>query len=106
MKVDHLLIFAYDDSPLDEENERWSGTPDPGPQPAFQPDKIEVCACRKHPSGKLMDPNPNCMNCRGTGEAITGEVYDTVFDGTGKFTQRERKQNDDPGDSSQLVRFR
>jgi hypothetical protein len=104
LKVDEFLLFTFDLSVLDEEGERWV-VHEPTTEPPPESDRTKVCACRRHPSGSIMPANPNCMICRGTGQPGSSEVYSTVFDGTGKFTE-SRKETDEQPDGAQMVRFR
>lgn len=106
LRVDPRLLFSYDQGLLDEETDRWKG--EPVADPPLDASDSTICACRKHPSGRISSPRQSCMSCHGTGVANTesSEVYDVVFDGKGNFTQREGTQQADPGDSATMVKFR
>lgn len=104
-------LFPYDTSPLDEEKITWAPgrvaeyQVEQGIVPARETVDPTICACRKHPSGVLVDPFPQCMSCRGSGIAGSVEVHNgIVFDGKGNFTGSTTASSD-MGDTAQQVRF-
>lgn len=104
LQVDDRLLFTFDQSFIEDEPDRWVGAP--VAEPPMDVTDPDVCACRKHPSGAIKPPNPHCMNCKGTGSPKTGEVYDTVFDGKGNFTQAQPAPESNAQDTATMVKFR